>query len=136
MEAFKHHIRLVVEQELDTDIIKTYYNTIKEHLGETVQPNEEDVSMVHHIIDDAHCYDISLAEDMAVEQGDIIAEALNKLIDENTDFLLEGTNSIEFEANLDEVNEEIGENHFEHLANDFAKFGTAKNNPSLNLRPP
>ena len=122
MEAFKHHIRLVVEQELDTDIIKTYYNTIKEHLGETVQPNEEDVSMVHHIIDDAHCYDISLAEDMAVEQGDIIAEALNKLIDENTDFLIEGTNSIELEANLDEVNEEIGENHFEHLADDFAKY--------------
>ena len=97
MEAFKHHIRLVVEQELDTDLIKQYYNTIKEHLGETVQPDDENVSMVHHIMDDAHCYDISLAEDMDVEQGDIVAEALNKFIDENTDFLLEGTNSIEFE---------------------------------------
>ena len=80
MEAFKHHVRLVVEEELDTDLIKTYYNTVKEHLGETVQPNEEDVTMVHHLMDDAHCYDINLAEDMDAEQGDNVAEALNKLI--------------------------------------------------------
>ena len=122
MEAFKHHIRLVVEQELDIDLIKKYYDTIKEHLGETVQSDEDNVSMVHHIMDEAHCYDINLTEDIDSEQGDIVAESLNKLIDENTDFLIEGTNSIELEANLDEVNEEIGENHFEHLADDFAKY--------------
>jgi hypothetical protein len=122
MEAFKHHVRLVVEEELDTDLIKTYYNTVKEHLGETVQPNEEDVTMVHHLMDDAHCYDINLAEDMDAEQGDNVAEALNKLIDENTDFLIEGTNSLELEANLDDVNEDINENDYEHLAQDFAKY--------------
>ena len=113
MEAFKHHIRLVVENELDADVIKKYYNTIKEHLEETVQPDEDNVSMVHHLLDEAHCYDISLAEDMDIEQGDIVAEALNKLIDENTDFLIEGTNSLEMEANLDDVNEEIGDNQGE-----------------------
>ena len=90
MEAFKHHVRLVVEQELDTDLIKTYYNTVKEHLGETVQPNDENVTMVHHLMDDAHCYDINLAKDMDVEHGDIVAEALAKMIDEKMMNEIEG----------------------------------------------
>ena len=102
MEAFKHHIRLVVENELDTDLIKKYYDTIQDHLGETVQSDEDNVSLVHHIMDGAHCYDINLIEDMDAEQGDNVAEALNKLINED--------------------NEEIGDDHYEHLAHDFAKY--------------
>ena len=93
MAEFTNHLILKTEEELPNQLAIEYFNIVKKHGPEDIIQTLEDSVMVHYIQDDVHNYEVNLTRAITAEEGDLIAEALDGVMD--YDFELEASANIE-----------------------------------------
>ena len=93
MAEFTNHLILKTEEELPNQLAIEYFNIVKKHGPEDIIQTLEDSVMVHYIQDDVHNYEVNLTRAITAEEGDLIAEALDGVMD--YDFELEASASAE-----------------------------------------
>ena len=81
ISAFEHHVRLITDKELDSDMIRQYYKIVQRHFDDIIEPDEDDNVLVYHVnAKGNHCYDIRLEEDLDLDEGDIMSQEIFDLI--------------------------------------------------------
>lgn len=86
-DEFPHYVRLMVDDELDSQLARRFLLTVVASLDEDngVDPADDDVVMVYHMMDHIHCYDIPLKRDLNELEGDRLSMALEAEIDRDWD---------------------------------------------------
>ena len=93
MAEFTNHLILKTEEELPDQLAIGYFNIVKKHGPEDIIQTLEDSVMMHYVQDNIHNYEVNLTRAITAEEGDLIAEALDGVMD--YDFELEASASVE-----------------------------------------
>jgi hypothetical protein len=92
-EEFNHFIRLVSDQELDKDTLKSFFKIVFDSpVGKLISQQADGAVMVYHERDMEHCYDIPLSSDLSKIDGDVISKKL--LAKLPFDFTIEASTSV------------------------------------------
>lgn len=94
-EEFEHYFRLCMGRIISSDEARQYLFAVNHHAE--VEADDEDVVMVYHEIDGAHCYDVRLATDVTAEQGDEIIHGIQKIFP---------TDDFECESSMENIEEQ------------------------------
>jgi phage tail sheath gpL-like len=123
ISAFEHHVRLITDKELDSDMIRQYYKIVQRHFDDIIEPDEDDNVLVYHVnAKGNHCYDIRLEEDLDLDEGDIMSQEISALIPEDIEMQIEATSDTDIEAEIEEHTDNLADDDFSAIANDVARY--------------
>ena len=95
-EEFEHYFRICLNRELTSEEAKAYIFAVSEIVP--VIATDEEVAMIYHIENGAHCYDVNLENDVSGAEGDQIFTILENLFEDD---------EFELESSMDTVSEQL-----------------------------
>lgn len=90
IDEFEHYFRLRMPRTISSEEARDFLFAVNDIIS--AQADDNDVVMVYHEDDSAHCYDVRLSSDVTGDQGDDILYSLEELFP-NDDFECESSMS-------------------------------------------
>ena len=87
-DEFEHYFRLRMPRTISSEEARDFLFAVNDI--SPAQADDNDVVMVYHEDEGAHCYDVRLSSDVSGDQGDEILQSLEELFP-NDDFELESS---------------------------------------------
>ena len=90
IDEFKHYFRIRMPRTISSEEARNFLFAVNDVVS--AQADNNDVVMVYHEDEGAHCYDVRLSEDVSGDDGDEILYSLEELFP-NDDFECESSMS-------------------------------------------